>query len=182
MRFVDLTLNGVANGAIFAAVALSLVLIWRATRILNFAQAGMLMLTTFIAWALIDKGAPYVVGFVVALLAGLLPGAAGERVGGGAVGGGPPLDAGVVTRRVRVVGGPRPGRGGGGGGGGAEGGGPAAERGDRHARAARAARGRGRDDLGRQPEVVPAGVLDPGLQDRRSRRAVLAVRPVHGDR
>ena len=39
-RFIDLTLNGLANGAIYAAVALSLVLIWRATRILNFAQAG----------------------------------------------------------------------------------------------------------------------------------------------
>jgi len=51
MRFIDLTLNGIANGAIYAAVALSLVLIWRATRILNFAQAGMLMVTTFIAWA-----------------------------------------------------------------------------------------------------------------------------------
>ena len=39
-RFLDLTLNGSANGAIYAAVALSLVLIWRATRILNFAQGG----------------------------------------------------------------------------------------------------------------------------------------------
>ena len=38
-RFVDLTLNGLANGAIYAAVALALVLIWRATRIVNFAQA-----------------------------------------------------------------------------------------------------------------------------------------------
>ena len=56
-RFVDLTLNGIANGAIYAAVALSLVLIWRATRILNFAQAGMLMFTTFIAWSVIDRGA-----------------------------------------------------------------------------------------------------------------------------
>ena len=53
-RFLDLTLNGIANGAVYAAVALSLVLIWRATRILNFAQAGMLMFTTFIAWAAID--------------------------------------------------------------------------------------------------------------------------------
>ena len=39
-RFLDLTLNGLANGAVYAAVALSLVLIWRATRIVNFAQAG----------------------------------------------------------------------------------------------------------------------------------------------
>ena len=61
-RFIDLTLNGIANGAVYAAVALSLVLIWRATRILNFAQAGMLMLTTFVAWAVIDAGAPYLAG------------------------------------------------------------------------------------------------------------------------
>ena len=55
-RFIDLTLNGISNGAIYAAVALSLVLIWRATRIVNFAQAAMLMFTTFIAWAVIDHG------------------------------------------------------------------------------------------------------------------------------
>ena len=59
-----------ANGAIYAAVALSLVLIWRATRILNFAQGGMVMFTTFIAWTLIDHGASYWIGFVVALVSG----------------------------------------------------------------------------------------------------------------
>jgi branched-chain amino acid transport system permease protein len=102
-RFVDLTLNGLASGAIYAAVALSLVLIWRATRILNFAQAGMLMLTTFIAWALIDKGAPYVVGFVVALLAGLVLGAVVERVVVRPVEGGPPLNAVIVTLGLLVL-------------------------------------------------------------------------------
>jgi branched-chain amino acid transport system permease protein len=102
-RFVDLTLNGLANGAIYAAVALSLVLIWRATRILNFAQAGMLMLTTFIAWALIDKGAPYVVGFVAALLAGLVLGAVVERVVVRPIEGGPPLNAVIVTLGLLVL-------------------------------------------------------------------------------
>jgi branched-chain amino acid transport system permease protein len=102
-RFVDLTLNGLANGAIYAAVALSLVMIWRATRILNFAQAGMLMLTTFIAWELIDKGAPYVVGFVVALLAGLVLGALVERVVVRPVEGGPPLNAVIVTLGLLVL-------------------------------------------------------------------------------
>jgi branched-chain amino acid transport system permease protein len=102
-RFVDLTLNGLANGAIYAAVALSLVLIWRATRILNFAQAGMLMLTTFIAWTLIDKGAPYIVGFVVALAAGLVLGAVVERVVVRPVEGGPPLNAVIVTLGLLVL-------------------------------------------------------------------------------
>ena len=50
-KFIDLTLNGISTGAIYAAVSLSLVLIWRATRIVNFAQCAMLMFTTFVASA-----------------------------------------------------------------------------------------------------------------------------------
>src|SRR4051795_7545768 len=103
MRFIDLTLNGVADGAIYAAVALSLVLIWRATRILNFAQAGMLMVTTFIAWAVIDAGAPYPVGFAVALISGLLLGAVVERVLIRPIEGGPPLNAIIVTLGLLVL-------------------------------------------------------------------------------
>jgi branched-chain amino acid transport system permease protein len=102
-RFVDLTLNGIANGAIYAAVALSLVLIWRATRILNFAQAGMLMFTTFIAWTVIDKGASYWVGVAVALLSGLVLGAVIERVIVRHVEGAPPLNAVIVTLGILVV-------------------------------------------------------------------------------
>jgi branched-chain amino acid transport system permease protein len=102
-RFIDLTLNGIANGAIYAAVALSLVLIWRATRILNFAQAGMLMFTTFIAWAAIDAGASYWVGFVVALLSGLVLGAVVERVVIRPVEGKPPLNAVIVTLGLLVL-------------------------------------------------------------------------------
>jgi branched-chain amino acid transport system permease protein len=102
-RFIDLTLNGIANGAIFAAVALSLVMIWRATRILNFAQAGMLMLTTFIAWALIDRGAPYWVGFFVALASGLVLGAVVERVVIRPIEGAPPLNAIIVTLGLLVL-------------------------------------------------------------------------------
>ncbi len=102
-RFVDLTLNGLANGAIYAAVALSLVLIWRATRILNFAQAGMLMITTFIAWSVLDAGAPYVVGFLVALAAGLLLGAVVERVVIRPIEAAPPLNAVIVTLGLLVL-------------------------------------------------------------------------------
>jgi len=101
-RFLDLTLNGIANGAIYAAVALSLVLIWRATRILNFAQAGMLMFTTFLAWTVIDHGASYWIGFLVALGSGLLLGAVIERVVIRPVEGAPPLNAVIVTLGLLV--------------------------------------------------------------------------------
>ena len=66
-KFIDLTLNGISTGAIYAAVALALVLIWRATRIVNFAQGAMLMITTFIASAVINSSGSYWLGFVVAL-------------------------------------------------------------------------------------------------------------------
>jgi branched-chain amino acid transport system permease protein len=102
-RFIDLTLNGIANGAIYAAVALSLVMVWRATRILNFAQAGMLMFTTFVAWAAIDAGASYWIGFVVALLAGLVLGALVERIVIRPVEGAPPLNAVIVTLGLLVL-------------------------------------------------------------------------------
>ncbi len=96
-RFIDLTLNGISTGAIYAAVALALVLIWRATRIVNFAQGAMLMITTFIAWAVINSTGSYVVGLVVALASGLIFGAVVERVLIRPVESAPPLNAVIVT-------------------------------------------------------------------------------------
>ena len=72
-KFIDLTLNGISNGAIYAAVALALVLIWRSTRIVNFAQGAMLMITTFIASAVINSSGSYVLGLAVALGIGVRP-------------------------------------------------------------------------------------------------------------
>ena len=65
-RFLNLTLNGVALGMIYAAVALALVMIWRATRIVNFAQGAMLMITTLIASAVIGSNGSYWLAFFVA--------------------------------------------------------------------------------------------------------------------
>ncbi|HWF55827.1 MAG TPA: branched-chain amino acid ABC transporter permease [Solirubrobacteraceae bacterium] len=96
-KFVDYTLNGVSTGAIYAAVALALVLIWRATRIVNFAQGAMLMFTTYIASAVITSTGSYVLGFVVALATGLVLGAVVERVLIRPVENGPPLNAVIVA-------------------------------------------------------------------------------------
>ncbi len=97
-QFVNLTLGGISSGAVYASVALALVLIWRATRIVNFAQGGMLMFTTFIAWTVIYKlSGPYWVGFAAALASGFVLGALIERVLIRRVEGGPPLNAVIVT-------------------------------------------------------------------------------------
>jgi branched-chain amino acid transport system permease protein len=78
--FINITLNGIANGMIFAALALALVLIFRATRIINFAQGAMGMITTFIASSLLGHGLGYWWAFVAVLVIGFVLGALVERV------------------------------------------------------------------------------------------------------
>jgi branched-chain amino acid transport system permease protein len=96
-RFIDLTLNGISTGAIYAAVALALVIIWRATRIVNFAQGAMLMVSTFVASEVISSTGSYLVGFLAALAAGLVLGAVVERVIIRPVENAPPLNTVIVT-------------------------------------------------------------------------------------
>jgi len=78
MQLLNTLLSGLTLGAVYAAFALALVLIWRSTRIVNFAQAPMAMITTLLALDLIDAGYSYWVAAAVALLAGLVLGAAVE--------------------------------------------------------------------------------------------------------
>jgi branched-chain amino acid transport system permease protein len=78
--FLDYTLNGVANGMVYAVLGLALVLIWRATRIINFAQGAAGMLTTFIAFSLLSRGMGYWWAFVLVLIIGFAIGAACERI------------------------------------------------------------------------------------------------------
>src|SRR3977135_3399259 len=96
-RFFVLTLNGLTQGAIYAAMALALVMIWRATKVINFAQGAMAMFTTYLALFAIDHGAPYWVGFLVALLSGFLLGAIVERVIVRPVESAPPLNVVILT-------------------------------------------------------------------------------------
>src|ERR1700694_5768664 len=96
-RFIVLTLTGLTQGAIYAAMALALVMIWRATKVINFAQGAMAMFTTYLALFAIDHGAPYWLGFVVALLSGLVLGAVGEGVIVRPVESAPPLNVVILT-------------------------------------------------------------------------------------
>jgi branched-chain amino acid transport system permease protein len=102
-RFIDLTLNGISNGAIYAAVAVAFVLIWRATRVVNFAAGGMLMITTFVASSVISSSGSYWLGFFVALALGFVLGAVVERVLIRRVEGGPPLNAVIVTIGLLIL-------------------------------------------------------------------------------
>ncbi|MBN8194660.1 hypothetical protein JI667_21420, partial [Bacillus sp. NTK074B] len=48
--FAQLTVNGIAVGAIYALVAMGVVLIHKATEVLNFAHGDLLVLSAFSAW------------------------------------------------------------------------------------------------------------------------------------
>ena len=68
---IHVVASGLATGAIYALMALSLVIIYNATRTLNFAQGEMLMMSTFVAWAVQRAlGLPLVLTLVVAIVAG----------------------------------------------------------------------------------------------------------------
>lgn len=98
----DFTLSGISIGSVYAAVALALVLIWRATRVVNFAQGAMAMLTTYLAYSTIRHTGSYWAGFAVALAAGLVLGAVVERVLIRPVESAPPLNAVIVTLGLLV--------------------------------------------------------------------------------
>jgi branched-chain amino acid transport system permease protein len=102
-EFVNVTLTGLISGSVYAAFALALVLIWRSTRIVNFAQGSMAAATTFIALALIQAGQSYWVALVVALACGFVLGAVIERVVVRPVENGPELNAVIVTLGLFVA-------------------------------------------------------------------------------
>src|SRR5438094_404917 len=66
-QFAELTVSGVAQGSVFASLALAIVLIYRATEVVNFAQGEMAMATTYIAYQLTVWGLSYWEAFFAAL-------------------------------------------------------------------------------------------------------------------
>lgn len=66
---------GLATGAIYACVALAIVMIYRAIGHVNFAQGEMAMVSTYVAWQLIEFGVPYWLAFVLTLALSFVLGA-----------------------------------------------------------------------------------------------------------
>src|SRR5260370_36818654 len=72
--------SGLANGAIYACVALALVMIYVSTDHLNFAQGEMAMFSTYISWQLMSWGLSFWVAFVCAVVASFVLGVLIERL------------------------------------------------------------------------------------------------------
>jgi branched-chain amino acid transport system permease protein len=65
--FAQYTIQGLAVGSVYGSLALALVLIYRATHVINFAQGELAMFTTYIAWWLGLKGLSYWAAFAATL-------------------------------------------------------------------------------------------------------------------
>ena len=78
-QFITAILTSLSSGAIYALMSLALVLVWRSTRVVNFAQAGQAVLTTYIGYAVIQKTGSYWIALLVAVLSGALIGAIIDR-------------------------------------------------------------------------------------------------------
>ena len=80
-QFLQQVVAGLADGAIYASLALALVLIYRATHLINFAQGEMGMFTTYIAWALVNHhGFSFWPAFLVTIGIAFAGGAAVQQV------------------------------------------------------------------------------------------------------
>jgi branched-chain amino acid transport system permease protein len=78
--FIQQIVAGLTSGAIYACVALGLVMIYVSTDHINFAQGEMAMFATYLAWALIDAGVPYWGAFGATVLIAFVGGLFIQRV------------------------------------------------------------------------------------------------------
>src|SRR3954449_4475530 len=80
-QFFQTVVFGLAIGAVYASLALAIVLIYRTTHVVNFAQGEMATFTTYIAWTLIaNHGFSFWPAFFTTIVIAFFLGAATERV------------------------------------------------------------------------------------------------------
>jgi branched-chain amino acid transport system permease protein len=78
-QFITAVLTSLSSGAIYALMSISLVLVWRSTRVVNFAQAGQAVLTTFIGYEVTVRSGSYWIGLIAAVISGAVVGAIIDR-------------------------------------------------------------------------------------------------------
>ncbi|WP_431950427.1 branched-chain amino acid ABC transporter permease [Nocardia lijiangensis] len=95
--FLQQLIEGLTAGAIYAGLALALVLIYRFTGIVNFAQGELAMFSAFLAWQLVQSGLPFWVALPATLVVSFVGGMLIERVIIRPVEGAPELTLVIVT-------------------------------------------------------------------------------------
>ena len=70
VQFVNTILIGITSGAIYSLMGIALVLVWRSTRVINFAQAVLALFTTYIGYEVVSKIDNYWIALPIAILVG----------------------------------------------------------------------------------------------------------------
>jgi branched-chain amino acid transport system permease protein len=78
--FLTQLMNGIGSGAVYASIALALVLVFRTTGILNFAQGEMALYSTYLVWFFTQRSVPVWVAIVLAMIISFVGGTAIERI------------------------------------------------------------------------------------------------------
>ncbi|MET0953126.1 MAG: branched-chain amino acid ABC transporter permease [Aeromicrobium sp.] len=78
--FTQQVVDGIAWGSLYGALALSLVLVYRASGIVNFAQGEMAMFAAFVTWQLHEWGIGLLPAILLSMVLAFIGGAAIERV------------------------------------------------------------------------------------------------------
>lgn len=73
--FANQIADGLADGAIYASLALALVFSYRSTGIVNFAQGEMAMLSAYVVWQLMAWGLPLVPAALISIIVSFIAGA-----------------------------------------------------------------------------------------------------------
>ncbi len=94
--------SGLASGGIYGSLALAIVLIYRSTRVVNFAQGEMATFTTFVAWSLMHHMS-YWPAFALTLLIAFGSGVALERIVIRPVERGPVLPVVIITIGLLIL-------------------------------------------------------------------------------
>jgi branched-chain amino acid transport system permease protein len=102
-RFVQVIIDGWATGSLYGALAIAVVLIYRSTGIVNFAQGEMAMFSTFVAWGLIEAGLPLLLALLATLGLSFLGGMLIERAIIRPVEGGEVLTLVIVTLGMFIL-------------------------------------------------------------------------------
>ena len=74
-KAIETLLIGLSTGSIYALMSLAIVLVWRSTRVVNFAQAGQAMLATYIGYEIATRSEVFWLAVLFAIVAGALVGA-----------------------------------------------------------------------------------------------------------
>ena len=72
MQILNTFLIGITAGSIYALMANSFVLVWRSTRVINFAQAGMALLSTYFGFEAVTRIGSFWIALPVAMIGGAI--------------------------------------------------------------------------------------------------------------